>query len=192
MIQLDTTAEVVEMPDRYIADRPDVILGEIYKLKTPKVNNSIYVTIGFVEELGGKRPFELFINSKDLTKAPEYAVLTRLISAIFRSAKNPEFVVEELRSIHDPNGGYFSNGKYMHSFYSEIADIIEHSLSSGVKKPKKKTMSIVGDSSPEGHQEGELENNMMLCPQCQQKTAKYENGCMTCTDPECGFSKCDH
>ena len=71
------------------------------------------------------RPIEIFINSKDLTRAPEYVVLTRLISAIFRRSPNPLFILEELQGIFDPNGGSFKEGKYYHSFYAEIADVFE-------------------------------------------------------------------
>ena len=35
------------------------------------------------------------------------------------------FILEELQGIFDPNGGSFKEGKYYHSFYAEIADVIE-------------------------------------------------------------------
>lgn len=85
--------------------RPDVVDAKVYKVKSPFVKFSVYITLSYVWENGKKRPMEIFINSKDLTHSAEYAVLTRLISAIFRRASDPYFILEELRSIYDPNGG---------------------------------------------------------------------------------------
>ena len=105
--------------------RPDVVNAKVYKLKSAFVKNSVFITLGYVKaDDGSISPVEIFINSKDLTKAPEYVVLTRLISAIFRRATNPMFILEELQGIFDPNGGSFKEGKYYHSFYAEISDII--------------------------------------------------------------------
>ena len=108
--------------------RPEVVNAKVYKIKSPFVKFKIYVTLSYVMEAGKKRLIEMFINSKDLTHAAEYIVLTRLISAIFRRANDPYFILEELRSAYDPNGGFFKNGKYVQSFYSEIADVIERFL----------------------------------------------------------------
>ena len=109
----------------HVAVRPEIVNAKVYKLKSGFVKHSVYITLGYIQQNGRNRPIEIFINSKDLTKNAEYAVLTRLISAIFRKSVNPIFILEELSSIHDPNGGYHSKGKYIHSFYSEIADVIE-------------------------------------------------------------------
>lgn len=178
MIYLDETFSIEELlPEIKKVERPQKLEAEVYKLKSPVITNSIYVTIGYIKVNDKRKPFEIFINSKDLSKAAEYSILTRLISAIFRSTDNPEFVIEELRSIYDPNGGYFKEGKYMHSFYSEIADIIEQALNGTFdKKSKIQTVST----------------GLKLCPKCNKLTAKYENGCITCIDTECGYSKCDH
>lgn len=175
--------EIVELPAQpsiKLVARPQMLTGEIYKIKSPQINNSIYITIGYAKVNDKIKPYEIFINSKDLSKVAEYALLTRLISAIFRVVDDPSFIVEELKSIYDPNGGYFKDGKYMHSFYAEIADLIDeaiHRNGNGNNKPK---MEIISDSE------------WMLCPKCNQKTAKSENGCITCNDPGCGYSKCDH
>ena len=105
--------------------RPEVVDAKVYKLKSAFVKNSVFITLSFVNENSKIRPIEIFINSKDLTRAPEYVVLTRLVSAIFRRSHDPMFILEELQGIFDPNGGTFKEGKYYHSFYAEIADVIE-------------------------------------------------------------------
>ncbi len=106
--------------------RPEVVDAKIYCLKSAFVKSSVFITLGYIEDEKKKiRALDIFINSKDLTRAPDYVVLTRLISAVFKRTANPNFILEELRGIFDPNGGSFKSGKYYHSFYSEIADIIE-------------------------------------------------------------------
>lgn len=168
-----------------IYKRPEVISARVYKLKSAFVEDSLYITLAFVDkEDGTKMPFEIFINSKDLTKSAEYTVLTRLISAIFRRSDDPTFIIEELASIYDPNGGHFKEGKYYHSIYGEIGDVIACFFSDigilkrKVHKPKAPMLQVE-------------HNNMKVCPKCGSKTLKVENGCNTCINPECAFSKCD-
>ena len=108
--------------------RPEVIDAKVYKLKSSFVRYSVFITLSYVKDNSGIRPMEIFINSKDLTRAPEYVMLTRLISAVFQRSDDPRFVLEELQGIFDPNGGKFKDGKYYHSFYAEIADVIERFL----------------------------------------------------------------
>ena len=117
--------KALDNPVEQIETRPDIVDAKVYKLRSGFVKHNVYITLGYIEQDGRKRPIEIFINSKDLTKYAEYAVLTRLISAIFRKTANPVFILEELSSIHDPNGGYFKKGKFIHSLYSEIADVME-------------------------------------------------------------------
>ena len=107
------------------AFRPQVDDAKVYKVKSAFVKNSVFITLSYVDTDNGRKPIEIFINSKDLNRAPEYVVLTRLISAIFRRATDPMFILEELHGIHDPNGGSFKGGKYYHSFYAEVAETIE-------------------------------------------------------------------
>ena len=107
------------------AFRPQVVDAKVYKVKSAFVKNAVFITLSYVESENGRKPIEIFINSKDLNRAPEYVVLTRLISAIFRRAADPMFILEELHGIHDPNGGSFKQGKYYHSFYAEVAETIE-------------------------------------------------------------------
>ena len=108
--------------------RPEVIDAKVYKLKSLFVKYSVFITLSYVKDNSGIRPMEIFINSKDLTRAPEYVMLTRLISAIFQRSDDPMFILEELQGIFDPNGGIIKDGKYYHSFYAEIADVIERFL----------------------------------------------------------------
>ena len=105
--------------------RPEVVNAKVYKVKSAFVKNAVFITLSYVDTHSGREPIEIFINSKDLNRSAEYVVLTRLISAIFRRASDPMFILEELHGIHDPNGGSFKDGKYYHSFYAEVADVIE-------------------------------------------------------------------
>ncbi|HHM02618.1 MAG TPA: hypothetical protein ENJ15_06355 [Caldithrix abyssi] len=182
--------EPLDHVTEHIVDRPNVVEARVYKLRSGFVKHSVYITLGYIEQNGRKRPIEIFINSKDLTKNAEYAVLTRLISAIFRKSSDPRFILEELSSIHDPNGGYHRNGKFIHSFYSEVADIIERFFIE-IGMMEKKTVTVAAESA--GPAEAVLATNteFQLCPDCSQRSVKMENGCLTCVNPECGYSKCD-
>ena len=181
--------------------RPPIVNALVYKLKSGFIKHSIYITLSYIEQNGHKRPIEIFINSKDLTKNAEYAVLTRLISAIFRKSTNPIFILEELSGIYDPNGGYHKNGKYIYSFYAEIADIIEQFFKEiGIENNDKKVISVSkNDNNGNGNGKSNsitqpiIENTtFQICPECGQKTIKMESGCLTFINPDCGYSKCDH
>ncbi|MCB0282575.1 MAG: hypothetical protein KDF60_08340 [Calditrichaeota bacterium] len=178
----------------HIAERPGIVEAKVYKLRSGFVKHSVYVTLGYIEQNGKKRPIEIFINSKDLTKSAEYAVLTRLISAIFRKSANPTFILEELSSIHDPNGGYHRNGRFVHSFYSEVADVIERFfLEIGVieKEPKTVKTEKAVAAKPKQELVDVANTEFQICPDCSDRSVKMENGCLTCVNPECGYSKCD-
>ena len=173
--------------------RPDVVDAKVYKLKSAFIKNSVFITMSYIKYEEQIRPIEIFINSKDLTRAPEYVVLTRLISAIFRRSPNPLFILEELTGIFDPNGGSFKEGKYYHSFYAEIADVIERFFYDVdiLEKPNSFTKvndGITSNTIPESI--ASEENNVFnICPDCNSKALKTENGCDSCMD--CGYSKCD-
>ena len=186
------------------AFRPKVVDAKVYKVKSAFVKNSVFITLSYIDTDNGRKPIEIFINSKDLNRAPEYVVLTRLISAIFRRATDPMFILEELHGIHDPNGGSFREGKYYHSFYAEVAETIERffydvgiisndnkSQSSSIKKSfdakeEESKIKIPIDTSEENPN---LNSEFKLCPDCSSKSLKMENGCDMCV--ECGYSKCD-
>ena len=176
--------------------RPEVVDAKVYKLKSAFVKNSVFITLSYVKEEKEIRPIEIFINSKDLTRAPEYVVLTRLVSAIFRRSNDPMFILEELQGIFDPNGGTFKEGKYYHSFYAEIADVIERFFFDvGIMQmpdthpvEDNGVQNVMVQSKEEGNS-GNIE--FRVCKECNNRTLKTENGCDICMDPDCGFSKCD-
>ena len=186
--------EPLDHVTEHIAVRPETVNAKVYKLRSGFVKQGVYITLGYIQQNGRNRPIEIFINSKDLTKNAEYAVLTRLISAIFRKSANPMFILEELSSIHDPNGGYFKNNKYIHSFYSEIADVIERFFREiglfNNEEPEpdlapQVTEALASVTAPEANAQ------FKICPDCNERTLKSENGCDTCVNPSCGYSKCD-
>ena len=176
--------------------RPEVVDAKVYKLKSAFVKNSVFITLSYVEESNIIRPIEIFINSKDLTRAPEYVVLTRLVSAIFRRSNDPMFILEELQGIFDPNGGTFKEGKYYHSFYAEIADVIERFFFDVGILERPDTHPIQDNGLQKSvilsKDEGNSGNiDFRICNECNNRTLKTENGCDICMDPECGYSKCD-
>ena len=186
-----------EDEDLYSNVRPEVCDAKVYKLKSAFVKNSVFITLSYIKEKNIIRPIEIFINSKDLTKTSEYVVLTRLISAIFRRGTNPMFILEELQGIFDPNGGSFKEGKYYHSFYSEIADVIERFFYDVkiINSPEEAPVENNGEfESPVSEPQNEqptinINSEFRICPSCSGKSLKTENGCDTCV--ECGYSKCD-
>ena len=212
MIKLNNTSKITEFKDKTnknkitkndkqahtgSATRPKVVDAKVYKVKSAFVKNSVFITLSYIETELGRRPIEIFINSKDLNRAPEYVVLTRLISAIFRRATDPMFILEELHGIHDPNGGSFKEGKYYHSFYAEVAETIEKFFYDvGIIKKQKKESNI-DQTNDENLVKVEtlketpetLNLNFQICPSCSSKSLKTENGCDSCV--ECGYSKCD-
>ena len=176
--------------------RPEVVDAKVYKLKSAFVKNSVFITLSYVKEDMNTRPIEIFINSKDLTRAPEYVVLTRLVSAIFRRSNDPMFILEELQGIFDPNGGTFKEGKYYHSFYAEIADVIERFFFDvGIlERPEVHPLEDNGVTEKVvlAKDEGNAGNHeFRICIECNNRTLKTENGCDICMDPDCGYSKCD-
>ena len=176
--------------------RPEVVDAKVYKLKSAFVKNSVFITLSYVEDENDVRPIEIFINSKDLTRAPEYVVLTRLVSAIFRRSNDPMFILEELQGLFDPNGGTYKEGKYYHSFYAEIADVIERFFFDvGIlerPEPMPKEDNGLQKKMVHAKEEGNSGNLLFrICNECNNRTLKTENGCDICMDPECGYSKCD-
>ena len=180
----------------YNTIRPEVVDAKVYKLKSAFVKNSVFITLSYVNDNSEVRPIEIFINSKDLTRAPEYVVLTRLVSAIFRRSNDPMFILEELQGIFDPNGGTYKDGKYYHSFYAEIADVIERFFFDVGIMERPETMPME-DNGPQqkvvlAKDEGNAGNiEFRICVECNNRTLKTENGCDICMDPDCGYSKCD-
>ncbi len=186
-------------------ERPYVIDAKVYKLKSRYVEHSIFITIGYIKQDDKIRPFEIFINSKDLSRAAEFTMLTRLLSAIFRRFEDPVFILEELRSIYDPNRiGYWKNGRFIHSLYGEIAEVIEEFFKEmGIIKQESQNVTTESKISiplklenPKLPVEQKTEEEMdlslfQICPKCNLRTLKVEQGCYTCINPDCGYTKCD-
>ena len=197
-----TQKENVSSPSTNSAIRPEVVNAKVYKVKSAFVKNAVFITLSYIDTHAGRKPIEIFINSKDLNRSAEYVVLTRLISAIFRRATNPMFILEELHGIHDPNGGSFKDGKYYHSFYAEVADVIERffydvdiikkedlNQTSENQEGKKKNINQTDDDLIKVANDLEVNSEFRICPACSSKSLKTENGCDMCM--ECGYSKCD-
>ena len=165
-----------------IPKRPEELEGTTYKLKTSLSPDAFYVTINDLIEDGERRPYELFINTKNLQHFSWIVAITRLISAVFRHDSKPTFLVDELKSIYDPNGGYFKKGKYMPSLAAEIGYVVEHHLEKiGITTGKNKIKSNaklteVGDA------------NKMICPQCNERELINQENCLKCL--ACTYSKC--
>ena len=179
--------------------RPEVVNAKVYKVKSAFVKNAVFITLSYVDTHSGREPIEIFINSKDLNRSAEYVVLTRLISAVFRRASDPMFILEELHGIHDPNGGSFKDGKYYHSFYAEVADVIERFFydvniiqrkeDSTINTSNKEKEPVVVSNKLDEKNSNIINKAFRICPTCSSKALKTENGCDTCV--ECGYSKCD-
>lgn len=202
----DESEKVVQLHERL--ERPEMLLGSTYKVKTPLSEHALYVTIndillnpGTEHEL--RRPFEIFINSKNMDHFQWIVALTRIISAVFRKGGDVTFLVEELRSVFDPRGGYFKKGgKYMPSLVAEIGDAIECHLrmigmlkDDGLDEHQKKLVAekrAQYEASAKGAGEtgetGEFPEGAQLCGKCQTKAAIQMDGCLTCLN--CGESKC--
>lgn len=127
--EVQETAEIIQMHEKI--ERPEMLLGSTYKIKTPQSEHALYITINDVilnqsTEHEMRRPYEIFINSKNMDHFQWIVALTRIISAVFRKGGDVTFLVDELRSVFDPRGGYFKKGgKYKPSLVGEIGDAIE-------------------------------------------------------------------
>ena len=187
--------------------RPEMLLGSTYKIKTPLTEHALYVTINDIVLNEGtqhekRRPFEIFINSKSMDHFQWVVALTRVISAVFRKGGDVTFLVEELRSVFDPRGGYFKKGRYTPSIVAEMGDVIECHLrmigllsTDGLDEQRQKllaekraeydarqALSNTKDSA------GSFPSDAVLCHKCSNKAVIKMDGCMTCLN--CGDSKC--
>ena len=148
--------------------------------------DAIYVTINdIIQEDKSRRPYELFINTKNLQHFSWIVAMTRLISAVLRHDPKPCFLVDELKSVYDPNGGYFADGGYVPSIAADIGRIIEKHLSKiGIMDEKKKAVHV---ETPRADPSA-ASNGMMICTQCKERTMISLENCLKCLS--CGYSKC--
>lgn len=194
---------VVQMHEKL--ERPNMLQGSTYKITTPLSEHALYVTINDVILNPGtdhelRRPFEMFINSKNMDHYQWIVALTRIVSAVFRKGGDVTFLVEEFRSVFDPHGGYFKKGgKFMPSLVAEIGDVLENHLCMiGLLKkdgPDEHQKKFIAEKRAENEQclsndddQGEYPENAELCKKCLTKASIMMDGCMTCLN--CGDSKC--
>ena len=146
----------------------------------------MYVTINDIDHDGVRRPFEVFVNSKNLEHYAWVVALTRMISAVFRRGGEVAFVAEELKQVFDPRGGQWSNGRYVGSLVAAIGDIIErHMIDTGFLAPSEP---IAGKAPARGAPTVSVAQLGPLCPKCSQPGLVMELGCLSCV--HCGWSKC--
>ena len=186
-------------------ERPDNIRGTTYKVKTPVTEHALYITINDVVMNEGKdqeysRPFEIFINSKNMDHFQWIVGLTRVMSAVFRKGGDVTFLLEELQSVFDPNGGYYKKGgKYVPSLVAEIGEVLEkHLIDIGMLKSKELDQhqkKLVEEKKKEYLEKNQdqlddsgFPKDSQLCGKCQTKAAILMDGCLTCLN--CGESKC--
>jgi ribonucleoside-diphosphate reductase alpha chain len=165
-----------------IQPRPEALTGTTYKIKWPQSPHAIYITINDIGDAGSVRPFEIFINSKNLDHYAWTLALTRMISAVFRRGGDVSFVVEELKAVFDPKGGAWMDGKYVPSLLAAIGNVIERHLSSN------KAPVPVPEKQLDLFQWAKVAPSPDPCPACGSFNRKLENGCWVCLD--CGYSTC--
>ncbi len=176
-------AEVIYMSDPL--DRPTELEGMTYKLKWPDSSHAIYITINDVVLGGRRRPFEVFINSKNMEHFAWTVALTRMISAVFRRGGDVSFVVEELKAVFDPRGGAWMGGKYVPSILAAIGGILEqHMVKTGFLAGE--GMGLKSDPTAQVVNLGGSRG--AACPSCGDLAMRMVEGCMTCGS--CGHSKC--
>ena len=182
--ELDKKADVV-----YIGEplaRPESLEGSTYKIKWPDTEHAIYITINDIVLNERRRPFEVFINSKNMEHFAWTVGLTRMISAVFRRGGDVSFVVEEMKAVFDPRGGAWIRGKYVPSILAAIGGVIEqHMISIGFLEAA--GMGLKGDPQSIVTEITQV-NSRISCSSCGSFEVRKIEGCDTCVN--CGYSKC--
>jgi hypothetical protein len=188
-------------------ERPEMLLGSTYKIKTPVSEHAMYVTINDIVLNEGtpneqRRPFEIFINSKNLDHFQWIVALTRIISAVFRKGGDVTFLVDEMKAVFDPRGGYWqTGGKFMPSIIAELGYVVEKhlqmigllkapELDDGRKKliEEKKAEFEARNKQTDAFAKSHFPEGAQLCGKCSTAAVVQMDGCMTCLN--CGDSKC--
>ena len=204
-IVLQPKAEVIQMHEK--VERPDTLIGATYKIKSPLFEHALYVTINDIvlnqdTEYELRRPFEVFINSKNMDHFQWIVALTRIMSAVFRKGGDVTFLVEELKAVFDPRGGYWqAGGRFMPSIIAELGYVIERHLQSIglLKKPEmdegrkalieeKKAEFEARTKQTDAFAKSHFPDGAQLCAKCSTAAVVMMDGCMTCLN--CGDSKC--
>ncbi|ROS00082.1 hypothetical protein EDC56_2718 [Sinobacterium caligoides] len=199
-------AKIVHMHES--VDRPEMLLGSTYKVKTPLSEHALYITINDIVLNQGtehevRQPFEMFINSKNMDQFQWIVALTRVVSAVFRKGGDVTFLAEELKAVFDPQGGYFKRGgKFMPSLVAEIGEAIESHMrmiglikSDGLDEQQQQFVDAKRAEYESAQKGGEnkasdetFPSGAVLCNKCSTKAVIRMDGCNTCLN--CGDSKC--
>ncbi|MHA1599179.1 MAG: TSCPD domain-containing protein, partial [Alphaproteobacteria bacterium] len=180
------TGDVVYMSQPL--DRPATLPGRTYKLRWPESEHAIYITLNDVARDNRRRPFEIFINSKNMEHYAWTLALTRMISAVFRRGGDVAFVVEELKAVFDPRGGAWLGGKYVPSLLAAIGAVIErHMIDIGfLQGPAESAEEREARVANAGS--GQVRQRPRQCPKCGAASLVHQEGCELCTS--CGHSTC--
>ncbi len=171
------------LPTNELMARSEKLVGATYKLRWPDSEHALYITINDIDQDGRRRPFEIFVNSKNLEHYAWVIALTRMISSVFRRGGEVAFVADELKQVFDPRGGQWNNGRYVPSLVAAIGDIIErHMIETGFLPAPDRA----GAKSTQP--DGNITHLGPICPKCSQPGLIKEAGCLTCL--HCGWSKC--
>jgi hypothetical protein len=201
--QSQESAKIIQMHESVA--RPEMLAGSTYKIKTPMCEHAMYITVNDIILNEGtdheqRRPFEVFIASKNMEHFQWVVALTRLISAVFRKGGDSTFLVEELKAVFDPKGGYFKKGGvFMPSLVAEIGHTIEdhmkrigfitdHGLDEYQKAYIEEKKQELAAKQQDPEDSGGYPSNATLCNKCMTKAAIQMDGCMVCLS--CGDSKC--
>ena len=198
-------AEIIRMHEKL--ERPEMLIGSTYKVKTPVSDHAMYVTINDIvlnegTEHEKRRPFEIFINTKNLDHYQWIVALTRIMSAVFRKGGDVTFLVDEMKAVFDPRGGYWKKGGvFMPSIIAELGYIVEkHLIMIGMlRKPeldhaqrqliaKKRAEFEAGSKQQDAFAHSNYPEGAQLCSKCNTVALVMMDGCMTCLS--CGDSKC--
>ncbi|MGI9330731.1 MAG: NrdJb [Gammaproteobacteria bacterium] len=205
VIETSADGKVVRMHEKL--ERPEMLLGSTYKVKTPVSDHAMYVTINDIvlnpdTEFEQRRPFEIFINSKNLDHYQWIVALTRIMSAVFRKGGDVTFIVDELKAVFDPRGGYWQpGGKFMPSIIAELGHIVEKHLQfigllpeSGLDEHQQRLVEAKRiefeqqAKQQDAFAKGDFPAGAQLCGKCSVTAVVMMDGCMTCLN--CGESKC--
>ena len=181
--ETDMGADVVYINEPL--SRPEALEGQTYKVKWPDSAHAIYITVNDLLLNGHRRPFEVFINSKNMEHFAWTVALTRMISAVFRRGGDVSFVVEELKAVFDPRGGAWVDGKYIPSILAAIGGVIEHHMiNTGFIDGEGMGLKV----DPQAEVVNLTQSRGASCSSCGQFDLRMIEGCMTCGS--CGYSKC--
>ena len=179
-------------------DRPGSLPGNTYKVRWPESDHAIYITLNDIVQDGRRRPFEIFINSKNMEHFAWTVALTRMISAVFRRGGDVSFVVEELKAVFDPRGGHWMDGRYVPSLLAAIGEVIErHLILIGfmvadplpATPPAARAISAMAGGIEATHLAPAPEAlHLRPCPKCHAPALTRQEGCDSCIN--CGFSRC--